>query len=226
MGEALGRAFAIWGTNLVPFSLLALMLYWPLGLANYWCHSQIAERIAQRDGDAHEGGLMERALYQPELSGGMELLDGTLTLIEATLMNYLLIGTLTVLVVRRLQDRPVDLVTGLKEGVRSIPRILVVSLVIAVAVGLPIGITVLLTFVHALLGLLMLVALIYAVVLSVKWFVAVPVAVIERPGVLTCLGRSAYLVRSRGWAIFWMMMLVFLIIAIGFDSYLQKLRGR
>ncbi len=50
--------------------------------------------------------------------------------------------------------------------------------------------------------------------LMVIWSVAVPVTVLERPGVFDAFGRSRELVRGNGWNVFWVIVLVFLLVAV------------
>jgi hypothetical protein len=48
----------------------------------------------------------------------------------------------------------------------------------------------------------------------VLWAVVAPVIVIERPGVFAAFGRSRELVRGNGWAVFAVIVIVFLAVAV------------
>jgi hypothetical protein len=47
-------------------------------------------------------------------------------------------------------------------------------------------------------------------ILLVRWAVVAPVTVLERPGIFAAFGRSRELVRGNGWAVFGVIMLVYL----------------
>jgi ABC-type multidrug transport system fused ATPase/permease subunit len=51
-------------------------------------------------------------------------------------------------------------------------------------------------------------------ILLVMWSVVAPVIVIERPGVFAAFGRSRALVRGNGWAVFAVILIVFLAVAV------------
>jgi hypothetical protein len=69
------------------------------------------------------------------------------------------------------------------------------------------------------IGLLLLVA--PGLYLLTIWAVVAPVIVIERSGVLDSFGRSRELVRGNGWPVFWVVVIAFLISAIGGLIFLQ-----
>jgi hypothetical protein len=51
-------------------------------------------------------------------------------------------------------------------------------------------------------------------ILLVIWSVVAPVTVLERPGVFAAFGRSRELVRGNGWAVFGVIVLVYLVVLI------------
>jgi hypothetical protein len=64
------------------------------------------------------------------------------------------------------------------------------------------------------IGIGLILLIIPGLILLVLWAVVAPVIVIERPGVFAAFGRSRELVRGNGWAVFAVIVIVFLAVAV------------
>jgi ABC-type multidrug transport system fused ATPase/permease subunit len=64
------------------------------------------------------------------------------------------------------------------------------------------------------IGIGFILLIIPGLILLVMWSVVAPVIVIERPGVFAAFGRSRALVRGNGWAVFAVILIVFLAVAV------------
>jgi hypothetical protein len=64
------------------------------------------------------------------------------------------------------------------------------------------------------IGIGFILLIIPGLILMVIWSVVAPVIVIERPGVFAAFGRSRELVRGNGWAVFAVIVIVFLAVAV------------
>jgi hypothetical protein len=103
--------------------------------------------------------------------------------------------------VRDLQDGHRD--SSLGELFSSVTPVFVPVIVVSILFGIGVAI-----------GLVLLI--IPGLILLTIWAVAIPVTVIERPGILRAFGRSRELVKGNGWQVFGTILLVWLIsIVIG-----------
>jgi hypothetical protein len=108
---------------------------------------------------------------------------------------------MVVMLVRDLQDGHRD--SSLGELFSSVTPVFVPLIVVSILFGIGVAI-----------GLVLLI--IPGLILLTIWAVAIPVTVIERPGILRAFGRSRELVKGNGWQVFGTILLVWLIsIVIG-----------
>jgi hypothetical protein len=108
---------------------------------------------------------------------------------------------MVVMLVRDLQDGHRD--SSLGELFGSVTPVFVPVIVVSILFGIGVAI-----------GLVLLI--IPGLILLTIWAVAIPVTVIERPGILRAFGRSRELVKGNGWQVFGTILLVWLIsIVIG-----------
>ena len=159
-GRVLGRTFPIWARNIVPFTILSLIVYSPVLVYAFVAFPEAGDEKAL-------------AWYLWTIIGGSYVL-GLLTT-----------GAFVYGVFQQLRGEPAGVGDCLRVGLK---RLLPVVGVAALA---------------ALLTALGLVALIIgAIVVACMLWVAVPVAVVERPGVVASLKRSAELTSGHKSTIF------------------------
>ncbi len=188
MGSVLDRSFAIWGRNLVPFTILGAIVYFPLVI-----HTLVVLRGAEQQG---------RILVATVLLGyGPDAVSYTVSRMGLSyVLGLVATGAMAFGTFRQLRGEPAGLLLCLRAGVtRFLP---------VVGVGLFVG---LLAIICAIVSFLVLGVLglwvgqgwmgvsATAVLPAVVWcsyWVAVPVAVVERPGLVASLARSAQLTRG------------------------------
>lgn len=160
-GRVLGRTFPIWARNIVPFTILSLIVYSPVLVYAY---------VAFPDDPGDEKAL---AWYLWTI------------IVGSYVLGLLTTGAFVYGVFQQLRGEPAGVGDCLRVG---LTRLLPVVGVAALA---------------ALLTALGLVALIIgAIVVACMLWVAVPVAVVERPGVVASLKRSAQLTSGHKGTIF------------------------
>ena len=103
---------------------------------------------------------------------------------------------MVVMLVRDLQDGHRD--SSLGELFSSVTPVFVPVIVVSILFGIGVAI-----------GLVLII--IPGLILLTIWSVAIPVTVIERPGILAAFGRSRQLVKGNGWQVFGTILLVWLI---------------
>ena len=103
---------------------------------------------------------------------------------------------MVVMLVRDLQDGHRD--SSLGELFSSVTPVFVPVIVVSILFGIGVAI-----------GLVLII--IPGLILLTIWSVAVPVTVIERPGIFAAFGRSRQLVKGNGWQVFGTILLVWLI---------------
>jgi hypothetical protein len=135
------------------------------------------------------GGMLDRGVLGRGFFMGFGLTDLILMAAQA-----MLVAALTRVVIRTLRKEPIDLGIVLKEAWGLILGVLAVALVTGFLIGVG--------YVCFVLP---------GVVLSVLWFVAIPVAVIERAGVGAAMSRSIALTKHSRWEIFAFVLLLFVL---------------
>jgi hypothetical protein len=177
------------GRNFLTFFLLALVTQIPLVLSRWYNAATMPVGLSAQE-------VAARNLTGPVLLVGF----------SGFLLYFILAFVLQAAIVRgavaSLNGQRASLPTCLSAGLRVFFPIL--------------GIVVLETLGFA-LGLLLLI--IPGIMLILRWYVAVPVRVMEGPGVLKSMGRSADLTRGHRWAVLGVLV-VFGLISIGFSVLL------
>jgi hypothetical protein len=112
-----------------------------------------------------------------------------------TVLSSILTGALVYAVVMQLQGKSASLSQCVSVGLSRVFPVIGVAIVVGIGVGL---------------GMVLLI--VPGVILWLMWFVAIPVAVVERPGVFASMSRSSELTKGSKVAIF---LLVLVLVAIG-----------
>lgn len=181
--KVFGTAFRIWGRNLIPFTLLALIVFVPLG----WFLAWVDATPEFADEDQRPYWLNTANLLLTRLSG---------LLVAAPVIGA---------VFAELRGKRVSLAMTLGPGLLRLPRAVGVAIAQGVvivggmiptallaAVGVPLPLVVILMFATAVL----------IVILMLGFYVAVPVAIVERCSVVRALVRSWRLTRGSRLRIF------------------------
>jgi hypothetical protein len=119
-----------------------------------------------------------------------------------SILTYILTGALVYAVVMQLQGKSASLSQCVSVGLSRVLPVLGVAILVGICVGV---------------GILLLV--VPGIILMLMWFVAIPVAVVERPGVVASMKRSADLTKGSKGAIF-LLLLVLLAIGMGISFLL------
>ncbi|MGZ6027727.1 MAG: hypothetical protein ACXWKU_22145 [Caulobacteraceae bacterium] len=123
------------------------------------------------------------------------------------LLGLILQGTIIYGAVSDLNERPVSVTDSLRVGLHAFLPLLGLGICFAVAV---------------VCGLVLLI--VPGVMMAVAWCVAVPVYVVERPGVFASFGRAAALTRGSRWTIFGLFV-IYIIAAIIIQALLGIVGG-
>ena len=168
IGDALSKTFSVWGSNLVPFVLVTLIVNVP---TLYFMRRQFFA-VEERD---------------VQLWGALNYFSGIV-------MGTLASGAVTYAVVQQLRGRPSGMGEALSVGAaRFFPAIGVALLSILAIVG----------------GFLLLV--IPSIIVFLKLYVATPVAIMERPGLVGSLKRSSALTTGVKGQLFAMILLLLVV---------------
>ncbi len=179
-GSVIGRSFAIWLKNLVPFTLLSLIVFSPLfGYTFVFSSGELTVERIQR----------------------YTLIIMPLTMV----LGFIATGAMTYGVFQQLRGQPASIGKCLGVGLARMFPILGVGLMMGLAL---------------MAGLIALIVP-GLIVLAMLW-VAVPVAIVERPGVLASLSRSAELTKGHRWSAFGVIFLV-LLVNWGVGQIVQKI---
>jgi len=194
IGGVLGRAFPIWGRNLVRFTILNAIIHSPLLLyaalalprpddPKAWRSFVMVQQIGQ--------GLLGLVATAAVIHGVFQQLRGQPVGIGACLR---------VCIARFLPVLAVSILLGLLVGATFVPLGILVGMLAPAVIILIAGI-----------GVLFLSSLIYC-----TFWLAIPVAVVERPGIVASLSRGARLARGAKLRIFVILLVVFsLQVAVG-----------
>ena len=161
IGEVVSSSFKIWGRNLVPFSVLAIIVHSPVIIL---------------------GAIWYSAAHTVEETS---IFSSLVSFLQGLILNQLLSAVIIYGVFEQLRGRRPGVGKCISVGVTRLP--------------LAIGVVLLSTLV-ILGGTLLLI--IPGIILTFALYVALPVAVVERPGVVKSLRRSAELTKGSRWAIF------------------------
>ncbi len=201
VGEVLSETFSIYSSNIIPFLILTGFAYSPILLL---------------------GGFATQA----GKSNGMAPAIATLLVGLAALLLSLPLSTaaITYGVFQQMRGQDASLGSCLSVGLSCLlPVLSVVGLEMLVILGIvmvalvPIGLVAKTPGCSVLLIPLLFAGLIGFLLLVLRFYVAVPAAVEERPGAMGALGRSAFLTEGERGTIFWVVFLLGLI-----DSLLTR----
>jgi hypothetical protein len=194
-GEILSEAFAVYFKNIIPFLLLTAVAFSPI----YFFAGFLTQQYAVN----HPAAAVEG--------------KGLVGLVTLLLCLPISTAGITYGVFQQMRGRDTSLGTCLSVGLSSFLRVLSVTfLQILLVVG---AVIVTMVPIVALMGMMMsggrssaacsillvpllLLAYVPAILLWLKYFVAIPAAVEERPGAMESLRRSAFLTTGQRWPIF------------------------
>jgi hypothetical protein len=193
MGETLSQSLAIFFKNIIPFLILTAIAFSPLYLFGDYL-------------------LRRAALTNPQAAAGYSSLVGFGTLLICIPLTTAMI---TYGVFQEMRGKSLSLGSCLSVGLSSLLSVISVAFLQLVffvgSLSLLLGASFFLIGVGAAGGgrtcgllfvPLLLFAMIFPFMLWLRFFVAVPAAVEERPGVLNALRRSAFLTEGQRWRIF------------------------
>ena len=179
VGEVLSRSMAILARNIVPFGLLAVLFTAPTVLATVMVDPQ--------------AGMMDPKTMQA-LEYGDEAAIARVFTMFAAMIGLLLMG----LVLSMLATAA--MVYGTFQDLRGAPAAIGASLRQGLRIVFPVLGVALLTVLMMMLGAFAL--LIPMFIIMTLFWVAIPAAVVERPGVIASLKRSAELTKGNRWRVF------------------------
>ena len=166
VGSVIGRTFSVWAANLLPFTLVGVVVLSPV--------------------------LVGHALLA--VSGGASRgIEGLLNIVS-NILGLALTGSVTYGVFQHIR--------GERAGTGDILRMGMSKLLTVWGTGIMAGLAIL-------LGLCALI--VPGLILMVRFWLAVPVAVIESPGASASLSRSTELSEGNRWAIFALALIMFLV---------------
>jgi len=203
VGDVLGRSFSIWLRNFIPFTLLAGLVFVPAILYAWF-------------------GMPVDSLDDPEQF--VEEINGIIVysislFLLANLLGLIATGALVYGVVQQLSGKTAPMLDCLRVSLTRILPVLGVGILMGILILLPVLLGLLFVSAIATTAVdgsgVMAPALMFlfgmpSLILMLMYYVAVPVAVIERPGVVASLKRSAGLTRGVKGSIF----LIWLVLTI------------
>jgi len=200
VGGVVARTFGAWAANLVPFTLIALVVYSPLLLFAAWLF-----------------GDPDRFQSNEEVWDVVWPLGGAL-------LGVIAAAAYTYGVVQQFRGRPAGLQKAFATGLSRTPAALATGIAVWFLAILPVVPGFLLMFVAEAMGAGSLFLLggsfLMWAILTVLW-VAVPVSVVERVGPLRAIARSASLTGGSRVRIF-AVLLIFGVLSGGLEQVLEK----
>ncbi len=175
VGDVLGRSFGIWLKNLIPFTIVQLIVYSPILIYSYMVMS----------GD-------NMSMDDITTWGVVSICGGIMAFFVAS-------GAMTYGVFQQLRGRQAGLGPCIVVGLKRMFPILGVFILIVLCF---LGIVIIGAIVGRIAGPLALLMFIPMLMLWCALWSAVPIAVVERPGVFASLSRSAELTKGSRWSIF------------------------
>ncbi|NNG05518.1 MAG: hypothetical protein HKM95_15650 [Inquilinus sp.] len=199
VGEVLSRALVILGRNIAPFALIVLVLTLPYlyvvwqiqpGLGGAYDMEQLTLRMAESD-------------VEDMSAVGTVLATSVVVLVVYALTSSLAAGAVVYGTFQQLRGRTAGIGECVARGFGSIVPIVGVALVGGIA---------------SFLGLFLFI--VPGIMLYLMFWVAVPAAVVERPGIFASLRRSAALTKGYRWRLLGIV-LVLLVLAQVVNSIVQ-----
>ena len=193
VGRVLSTAWSVYMRNFTPFSMVALVLLLPL--------------------------LFIQLFMMPTAEAGEDMtafgIVGVVYALLTLLLTQLVTATVVYGTIQEMRHNSVSTGDALTRGLQLALPVLGVVLVASVAVALAVGsvaFVAILATGSGVFGILM--AMIPGLTLFVMFWVAIPVAVVERPGVFASLKRSMFLTKGNRWRILGLVVLLWLVAAL------------
>ena len=179
VGGVLGQGLDVFSKNAVPFGIISLIVTVPSFVY------QLINGTAAVATNATVGG--GSVYVERSVAGG----GAVVTLLIGLVLRQVAVGAISYGVFQEMRGQRADLADCLRRAVSLVFVVVGVALVSAIAI-------ILATFLLIVPGL---------IVATMLW-VAVPVAVVERPGVMRSLARSATLTNGSRWQVFGIALLI------------------
>ncbi|MEM8884952.1 MAG: hypothetical protein AAGD14_12845 [Planctomycetota bacterium] len=184
VGTVISRSFSIWIRNIIPFTALILIVHVPLVIYIAWYQSIEEPTIAQ-------------------------IMTYTYVTQYATqFLSLIVAGALVYGVFEQLAGNRPGLGKCIGVGLARLGPVIVVGVIVGVIAAAPMVVAGLVNEAFILIGA------IPALILYLMFFVAVPSAVVERPGIMGAIRRSVELTRGYKGTLFLILMVVGIIQAI------------
>lgn len=182
VGTALSKSFEVIFRNIVPFGIIALLMTLPKLVLDYYSfewsfglQENMFDPTFVNNTDPEE---LEGVVWRSFAMNGLNL--ALLVLAWAFCTAAMSFGTY-----ETLRGRPATLDECLQRGLPLVIPALVIGFLLILG-----------------LGVASLLLVIPGIILAMVWYVVIPVAVVERPGIFAAFGRSATLTRGNRWRIF------------------------
>lgn len=182
VGSAIGRSFSLWFQNFVPFAILMFVAHVPLLILWY-----LSSQFGSTDSDA--SGVDVPVLYGVTEYG-------------PTVLALLVTGAIVFRVYGQLGEKRQGFGVCVRVGIQRLGPVLGAGILGGIAWAVPMAVA------TEMQPLAALAAWIPGVVFYCMFFVAVPVAVIERRGIFGALKRSMFLARGHLGSIFLLLLVI------------------
>ena len=203
-GAVVGRSLSIWFKNIIPFSILLLIVNLPLVIYQATAAEELAAMAS---------------------AGEVDWTTISMVIIGQLILGLIATGAVTYGVFQQLRGQHASIGSCLAVGLgRLFPVIGVGLLMVLVVIGacLPFGLIAMAGSFLAFLGVIG--AVVAVIVVYCMLWVSVPVAIVERPGVFASLRRSRELTRGNKASIFGILFLLGLITG-GVSWLIMKILG-
>jgi hypothetical protein len=183
IGSVLARSFRIWGRNLIPFTIMSVIVYAPLVIFLLATPDESSQSSVTTPGS--DGPEYDPYGESAAADDTADLVRTVITLILMIVLPYVVTGALIYGVLKQLHGEPAGMGDCLRVGFARLFPIF--------------GVGILAGLLSALGAILLIIP---GVIIACMYWVAVPVAVVERPGVIASLKRSSQLTYGEKGSIF------------------------
>ncbi len=212
VGGVIMQSFATLRNNLVSFLLIALIITVLMYVVAFVIAFIFIGALFMGGSSAMESGGMNM-LSNPSF-GFSAIVGIIIAFVIIMAIDQLGVAAITYGTVQDLRSRKAGIGECLSQGLAVVVPVVGVAVLMALIIGVAAFVVYeILSFIHPILGILA--AVILAIAGFIVFWVAVPVAVIERPGVVASLMRSVSLTTGYRWHILGIYLLM-IVIAIGF----------
>ena len=188
VGAALSKTFSVLFRNIVPFGILALIFNVPLLLLSQFGTGSGTEGV------------------------GMGLLPQAVIGLATILLSFLLSATLVYGTILELRGGRAGIVECMTRGFGLLLPVIGVGILVSLAIAVAVFVSIVPgLFFNAILVVAAPLGMIAAGVVAVMFSVAIPAAVVERPGVMASLTRSRELTKGNRWRVFGLFVLLVII---------------